>query len=209
MDFGLIDVLKQKKHETLPGKPAQFQMAHNVRQIPEIDSAPAHAKKAAVLILLYPKGSDWHFVLMERTSRFGNDKHKGQISLPGGAYETTDADLSETALRETEEEMGVPISDMNLVAPLTDLYIPVSNFHVFPFYGFCESEPTFYPDRKEVAEILEIPLAHIQHPDNSRLTNIKISKNILLKEVPYYDFQGKIIWGATAMILSEFLTLLK
>ena len=129
--------------------------------------------------------------------------HSGQISLPGGKYELTDSDLSVTALREAQEEIGVDSKKVRLIGRLSELYIPPSNYIVQPFVGVLETEPAFTPDPKEVERIIEIRLEDLLDEKNKR------KKRILLRTgtsilAPCYIIDGNTIWGATAMILSEF-----
>jgi len=199
----MIDQLKNQLQKDLPGKPAQYKMAHAVRV--NYPPPPANAKIACVLNLLYPKNNEWHLVLIERMSLYKNDRHSGQISFPGGGLENTDESLAAGALREANEEVGVKIEDIELLGKLTDIYIPVSNFLVHPFVGKLDYEPQFIPQPTEVKSILEVPLDHLRNPKTIQRKDLKISQQITLKDVPYYNVQNHVVWGATAMMLSEFL----
>jgi len=203
MKIKFIHHLEERLRHPLPGADAQYKMAHAVRRSEE--SPPAHARNAGVLALFYPKAGQWYLVLIERQSHNPDDRHRGQISFPGGRYEPGDGHLRNTALRETEEEVGVEAGTVNVLGSLTELYIPVSNYLVHPYVGYVDYHPSFRPEEKEVKSIIEIPLDHLQQPCNIRLTDMKISEHIVLKEVPYFDVEGKIVWGATAMMLSELL----
>ena len=199
----MIDQLKHKFTPPLPGKPAQYKMAHAIRR--NYPSPPEDARIACVLALLYPRKDDMHIVLIERKSNNKNDRHSGQISFPGGKYEDSDGTYVRGALREAEEEVGIHSSDVKVIGQLTDLYIPVSNFIVYPFVGYMDYTPDFVPQPTEVNSILEIPLSHLGNPKTIEYTDLKLSPQITLKKVPYYNVHGHIVWGATAMILSEFL----
>jgi 8-oxo-dGTP pyrophosphatase MutT (NUDIX family) len=203
----LIRELEKRLQLPLPGKPAQYKMAHEVRQC--FKPPPTDAKTACVLVLLYPKSADWHIVLIQRKSGHPNDRHGGQIGFPGGRYEKADGKLVNGALREAEEEVGIHSEDVKVLGTLTELYISVSNFRVFPFVGCLHYTPVFSPQFSEVDAILEIPFAHLQHPDTVQKIDLKISENIILKNVPYFNIHEKVVWGATAMILSELLEVLK
>jgi len=203
----LIRELEKRLQLPLPGKPAQRIMAHAVRQC--FQAPPRDAKTACVLSLLYPKYSDWHLVLIQRKSGHPDDPHGGQIGFPGGQYEEADGKLANGALREAEEEVGVRSEDVKVLGKLTKLYIPVSNFLVHPFVGYLPYAPVFSPQLSEVDAILEIPFAHLQHPDTVQKIDLKISENIILKNVPYFNVHEKVVWGATAMIISELLEVLK
>ncbi len=198
--------LIERLNKELPGKDAQIKMAHFFRK--KDLEIPNDHKKAAVLILLYKKENKTYFALMKRTSRYGNDKHKGQISFPGGQFEIGDKDFSITAKRETEEELGVPFKEINIIGQLSQLYIPVSNFLVYPYIGTLENTPNFIPDTDEVEEILEVELETIRDIKNKKETELTLPSGIKLQNVPFYNANGNIVWGATAMILSEFFQLL-
>ncbi len=201
----LIKTLEKRLQLPLPGVEAQAKMAHIFRT--EDIVVPNHSKKAAVLILLYRKNEEFHTILMKRTSRFPNDKHKGQISFPGGQYEKTDIDFSFTAIRETEEEIGINASKINLLGQLTQLYIPVSNFLVYPFVGYMDGMPNFNPDAKEVDEVIEARLSDFFNQGNRKEKEMEFSSGFRIKNVPYFDIKGHVVWGATSMIMSEFLHL--
>ncbi len=197
----LIDRLRKELHRPLPGPEAQYRMAHVARRNPA--APPDHARRAAVMALFYPQGKNWSIVLIERVSHNSNDQHRGQISFPGGKVDVTDPSLRYTALRETEEEIGVPKELVEVIGQMTPLYIPVSNFLVTPFVGFMEEKPSFTPEVSEVNDILEVPADDLFNPDRIGTTSITISEHMVLQRVPYYDFGGKVVWGATAMMLSE------
>ena len=192
----------------LPGPEAQLKMSTQYRNArPDETKVPASAKKAAVLLLLYPKNEAWHLVFMKRTSKYKGDKHKGQISFPGGQYETIDQNLQNTAIREAGEEVGIDPKTTKVLGALTELFIPVSNFLVQPFVAISQETPSFTPDPAEVEAILEIPLGHFQSEKSKIKTKIKLTEFVTINHVPAFQFEETIIWGATAMILSEFLDL--
>jgi len=197
----MIDKIRHKLSQTLPGRIAQLKMAPALRQ--HYKGAPDDATVACVLVLLFPKNDNWHFTLIQRVSH-KKDRHSGQISFPGGRLEEDDKSLLAGALREAEEEVGVARDEINVLGKLTQLYIPVSNFLVHPFVGFLEKMPEFVPQPSEVDSILEIPVAELNKKENKKTRDISGGRNIILKNVPYFDFEGKVVWGATAMMLSEF-----
>jgi 8-oxo-dGTP pyrophosphatase MutT (NUDIX family) len=194
------DLSERLTNGSLPGLDAHKKMAHPQRFI---ELPPENAKLAGVMALFYPKGNQWQMVLIERQSFDVRDQHKGQISFPGGKFDITDADLSITATRETEEEIGVFAQHIKLLGALTPLYISVSNFHVFPFIGVLDFAPVFKPQITEVKEIIEIPMLDLLNPQNQKLSAIQLHKDFVLSDVPSFNFKEKIIWGATAMIISE------
>ena len=202
----LIHQLELQLQQPLPGRSAQYKMAHVIRKkdIP----VPNHARKACVLLLLYPKNGETYLALIERMSTNKDDRHSGQISFPGGKLEAEDASYQAGALRETHEEVGIAPEKIQVLGALTDLYIPVSNFLVFPFVGYLNENPQFVAQPSEVKTIVETPLALLQDPANLQYTNLRIKEG-LLKDVPYFNVFGHIVWGATAMMLSEFLHLVE
>ncbi|HBK82580.1 MAG TPA: coenzyme A pyrophosphatase, partial [Flavobacterium sp.] len=132
-----------------------------------------NSKKAAVLILLYPKLGITHMALIERNAYAG--VHSSQISFPGGKVEESDFDLLQTALRETFEEVGVPSRKIKIIKPFSEIYIPPSNFLVYPFLGFCSEELQFVPNAKEVKQVLEFPIAAFLDDSNVKQIFINTS----------------------------------
>lgn len=201
MQNSFIQAMKDQLRQPLPGQAAQFRMAHVVRQ--QAVKPPPNARQAGVMALFYPHALNWHLVFIERQPHHGHDRHAGQISFPGGKFEETDASLQQTALRETEEEVGVPADQIKVLGKLTELYIPVSNFQVHPYVGYTGTRPDFVPETEEVSAILEVPFGHLVRPVTRKKTDLHLAANITLKGVPYFDVEGKILWGATAMMVSE------
>lgn len=186
-----------------PGLRAQLKMAppHRLSDQEIFLNVPPHARKAAVMMLLYPdEYNELHFCLIQRSTYDG--KHSGQISFPGGKKEKTDADYWETALRETAEEIGVKSDDVNLLTMLSSTYIPPSNFLVYPFLGYTNKRPNFIPEIGEVDHIIEVPLSELLTESNITEGEIMASymKDIT---VPMFVFDQYKVWGATAMILAE------
>jgi 8-oxo-dGTP pyrophosphatase MutT (NUDIX family) len=158
-------------------------------------------RKAAVLMLLYPKENDlMHLVLIIRNTYAG--VHSSQIAFPGGKVETFDASYEATALRETYEEIGIHPDVVNVIKAFTKVYVPPSNFMIYPFLGYTDHELSFTPDPREVTGIIEVPVAHLLDDKNITLQNMSTSYMQDI-DVPVFNIEGKIIWGATAMILSE------
>lgn len=209
LDFlSLKNTLSQALSVELPGKEAQTKMSTKFRKANAPNTlTPKNPKKAAVLLLVYPKNEEWHLVFMKRTSKYKGDKHKGQISFPGGQYEEQDQNFQNTALREAEEEVGIHSKNIEVLGSLTQLYIPVSNFMVYPFVAISAERPSFSPDPSEVEAILEIPIPHFRKESTLINTKIKLSEFVTINYVPAFQYKETIIWGATAMILSEFLAL--
>lgn len=200
-----ISKLKASLLDPLPGIEAQLKMMSSGlrKNDPKMYiEAAKDAREACVLLLLFQKEGIWHTTLMERPET--PYAHSKQISLPGGGLEDFDADLASAALRETEEEFGIPRQDVTLIGRLSQLYIPVSRYLVHPFVGYLDYEPNYNPDPKEVAEVIEVKIDDLIDPDLRKLTRIETSSGLTLKDVPYFDLAGKIVWGATAMMLNEF-----
>jgi 8-oxo-dGTP pyrophosphatase MutT (NUDIX family) len=162
------------------------------------------ARQAGVLLLLYPIHNALHLILTVRASNVNH--HRGQVSLPGGGWEEGDKSYQETALREAQEEIGISTNGLEFLGPLTTLYVPPSNNVVHPFTAYTPRRPTFDPDPKEVAELLEVPLDLLLDPA-TRGEEDWIWRDAPL-HVPFYAIGEHKVWGATAIILSEFLALL-
>lgn len=194
--------LRQSLQRPLPGTAAQYGMAHAVRR--DVPPPPSNARQAGVLALFYPLNDEWHIVLIQR-SHHPRDRHGGQISFPGGRREEADRDLAATALREANEEVGVPTEAVHLLGALTPLYIPVSNFLVNPFVGYTSTRPAFVPQASEVDRVLEIPFAAFQMAGVKKVMDMPIGARMVLQQVPYFSVAGQVVWGATAMMLNELL----
>jgi len=202
-----LRILSERLKSPLPGWEAHKKMINYVRpKATDAEKIDPDAKKGAVLALIYPVNGIPHMVLMLRNSYEG--VHSNQVSFPGGKLEKHDEGLLQTALREAEEEVGVISSEVNILGDLSKIYIPPSRFLVTPFIGFTETRPNFIPDPVEVAEIIETPLESILM--NARIKKKPIFVRVLNSEVEvkYFDLQGHVVWGATAMILSEIRELL-
>ena len=208
MEDPFIKMLEKRLQASLPGREAQYRMAHAIRHHYPPTSVE-NAQKAGVLALFYPKNEEWNIVLIERDSSNPNDRHRGQISFPGGRFEPADGNLAGTALREAEEEIGIDSKDVKLLGPLTNLYIPVSNFHVSPYVGVMNYVPDFSPQASEVKSILEIPFKLFLDPSNVQEKDMTVGANLTLKGVPFFHIHNKTIWGATAMMLNELLEVVR
>ena len=193
----------------LPGSEAQDLMSPRGRTSLEkaMNDHPKPILESAVLLCLYPKMERPHFVLMERNCYSG--PHSGQISLPGGKKETHDVDLRATALREFEEEIGVSKSEIDIVGNLTPVFIPPSSFFVQPLLAYSHQQLKITPDPVEVCSILEVDLIDFMaDPRVVQESFISGNRNYTIK-APAFNINGHKVWGATAMILSEFLALSK
>lgn len=157
-------------------------------------------RESAVLSLFYPKNKETYLLLIVRSAYPGI--HSSQIAFPGGKREADDADLMQTALRETQEEVGVAPDGIHIIKQMSELYIPPSNFLVTPFIGIHEKELQVTIDPYEVAQYLELSLAELL--DDAIIQNVKMSTSYASDiEVPAFLINEHVVWGATAMILSE------
>ena len=188
----------------LPGIAAQLRMVPEPRPGQkayfEVEDT---SLKAGVLILLYEKAGRLWMLLTRRTERVLH--HRGQISLPGGEQHPGES-LEATALRETVEELGPDLASVRVLGRLTPLYIPPSNYCIYPTVAFVPGPLEFHLQTAEVAEVIEIPVDHLADPANTRRETWVLGGRDV--EVPLYEIEGHKIWGATAMVLAEFLALL-
>lgn len=209
MDFNdfLKYVPKFKKND-LPAGEAHFKMAplERIESMKNLQMSSLNPKSAAVMMLFYPKKGKTNLVLIVRNSYEG--VHSAQVAFPGGKYELGDENFENTALRETYEEIGVHPDRINIIMPFTNLYIPPSNFMVYPFLGICSEEIIFVPNDDEVAQIIELPLSDFLNDNLLVTTTISdsYSKDVI---VPAFEINERIVWGATAMMLSELKEVLK
>src|SRR5512135_275213 len=182
----------------LPGIPAQLAMAPEPRTghkaYFEVEDT---CRKAGVLLLLYVKDGRLSVLLTRRTERVNH--HRGQISLPGGERHPGES-LEATALRETVEELGLDLAAVRVLGRLTPLYIPNSNFCVYPTVAFVAGPLAFHMQPEEVAEVIEAPLDHLADPAHRKRETWSYGGRD--HEVPFYEFAGHKIWGATAMVLA-------
>jgi 8-oxo-dGTP pyrophosphatase MutT (NUDIX family) len=202
----LADALVQRLGEPLPGREAQFRMAAAHRMPPGFSPDVSRARLGGVLIALYPDQGTVRTVLMKRPDYSG--AHSGQVSFPGGKMEPSDTDIIATALREAEEEVGLIQGSVRVLGQLSELYIPVSNFLVHPVVGVLERPPILVPNQKEVERILLPELHHFLRTDIIGERHIPVMNGLKVK-APFYDVEGQTVWGATAMILSEFTEILQ
>lgn len=192
----------------LPSISSHIKMAplERVKMMEENSYDLSSVRKAAVMMLFYPKNEVTHLVLIVRNSYPG--VHSSQIAFPGGKVEEIDFDLKQTALRETHEEIGIHPNDIHVIRDFSSIYIPPSNFLVYPFLGISQVELTFTLQEEEVAGIIELPLSALLDDTIMSIKNLETSYSKLI-EVPVFQIEEHSVWGATAMMLSELKDVLK
>lgn len=207
MDIKQLDALRERLASPLPGWKAQKLLSpvQTNRYIEDSDSA----KKAGVNLLLFPEDTgELGIFFIKRPDKNPNDKHGGQISFPGGQEEEGDQDLIETALRETEEEIGVSKFKTEVLGTLSPLYVFVSNFHVQPVVSFIDHKPALKLQESEVNYVITEKLSYLSSKEALANKDYKV-RNYIMRNMPYYKLQNDILWGATAMITSEFMHIMR
>lgn len=205
-DDPTIDQIRKAFGRPLPGPVAHLRMVpeHRVESLKV--PPPPDARPAGVLILLYPFEGELRLPLIRRTIHHADVIHSGQVSLPGGCQKR-DESLRETALREACEEIGAPCGKAEMLGDLSPLYIPRSHYLVTPTVSYITHRPDFRCDAHEVADLIEVPLRILLDPGCIRCEQWELLGSVV--EVPFYQVGPHPVWGATAMILSEFLLLLE
>ena len=205
-----LDELKQKFQVPLPGLSSQVKMRAPVQKAAELSvmkDPQLQAKNSAVLILLFPEDGNLKTVFIKRSEYDG--VHSGQIAFPGGKHEKTDNGFKATALRETNEEIGIEQDKIEIIGQLTDLFIRPSNFLVKVFVGFSPIKLNYVPDEKEVQSVVEVDLEKFYNPNIISEKDFFFTSRKIIIKAPCYTINGIEIWGATAMIVSELLDVLK
>ncbi len=196
----LLDQLQQRLQQPLPGAEAHETLRATPTGLikPKFDhSLPP--KPGSVMILLYPDGGQIKFPLTKRHEYLG--AHGGQVSLPGGKAEPGETAI-ETALRETEEEIGVKAQQIKVVGELSQFFVMPSNFMVIPVIGFVEQRPVYQAQQSEVVRIIEGDISDLIRPDAIRTKEILAAKMYPML-APHFEIEGEVVWGATAMMLNE------
>ncbi len=191
----------------LPGKTAHELLKPYLKISKHLDAPQLGQPRAgAVMALIYPVQQMPHLLFIERPVYDG--VHSGQIAFPGGKVENEDSSYREAALRETFEEVGIQASQIEIVGALTEVYVFASNFMVYPYVGILQEPPVVIPEKNEVAGILEVPLYTFFNADIVKEKPIKNALGFTLM-APYYDLDGKVLWGATAMMVSELCSIIR
>lgn len=195
--------LEQGLARPLPGPAAQMHMAPRPRRGWRPGEWPDDSRHGGGLLLVYPRHGRPHVLLTLRDPNL--PQHAGQVSLPGGAARPGES-WADAALREAREEVGIDGAGLRLLGALSPIHVPVSGFVIHPWIGLSREATSFRPDPREVARILEVPLDDLRDPARRRVE--RRAREGRLVSVPYFDLEGQRVWGATAMILAEFLFLL-
>jgi len=205
MDISFSDFIKRLRinlGKPLPGLEVQYQMAPVTKMEQLVynhnDTPP---RKSSVLALLYPEGEETMLVVIKRA--IDQSVHSGQLSFPGGQAEPFDKDMVATALRETNEELGIDSSLVHVLGTLTPVYISPSNFNVVPVVGYLEAKPLFTPN-EEVEKVLTVAISELMKPDAKKIRQVT-TRYVTGLDVPCYLIEGEILWGATAMMIRELL----
>ena len=204
-----LQYISSCKNIALPGQASQFKLSPPFRKqlLEKQKDKIKNAKRAGVIALFYPdRDSQTKFALILRKTYKG--VHSAQIGFPGGKYEEQDKNIEQTALRETYEEIGVSVANIEICKALTEVYIPPSNFYVNPFFAITRITPNFIKQDEEVEDIIEILLEDFLDDNKVIETSVSTSYSRAI-EVPAFELNDHIIWGATAMMLSEIKDMLK
>lgn len=185
----------------LPGKAAHQEMYPSGRTVADHDLSTIQYRSSAVLVLLFERRGTIQTVLIQRQHNQG--KHSGQIGFPGGKVEQMDRDTQQTALRETEEEIGVRRESVTVLGKLTDVYIPISNFLVHPYVGYLSGMPRFVPSEAEVQAVIPFDIRELLMARTRQVSNVKTPEGLVIKNTPCFFLHGRTVWGATALILNE------
>ncbi len=207
MNTNTKDFWKEKLNTVLPGEKAHQLFSPPERLVPDADTlARLKPKEAAVLILLFDNGDIApHTLLMHRVAY--NGVHSKQISFPGGKKEPSDKCFSDTAIRECVEEVKANPNAIEIIGELSTLYIPPSNFLVHPYVAWYHDTPLFEGNPHEVERLFSVNISDLNNQNNRCVKNIEVRGTTI--ECPAFNIDSNIIWGATAMIISELLYVYK
>lgn len=201
-----VDRLEQRLKEPLPGPAAhEIMRATPVGKVLPKFEHKLPPRPGSVLILLYPDQNKIFFPLIQRPEYAG--AHSGQVSLPGGKAEPGE-NIIETALREGEEEIGISVNEVKVIGMLSEFFVIPSNFLVTPVIGYVPSVPALTPDAIEVDRILFGNVPDLIHDQAIKSKEILAAGRFAM-QAPYFDVEGQVVWGATAMMLNEFRTVVR
>ena len=203
----LIEQVRERLSHPLPGHDDFRELSGYQRpDLATVKRQVPPPKESGVLALLYPSGSELHTMLMLRPAYDG--VHSGQVGFPGGHREPGDTDIVATALREFQEETGAESASFDVLGTLTPVYIPPSRALVTPVIAYTAKLGELNPDPREVAALIPVAVSHLMRDDILKRTKLFVS--ILQREVeaPYWDVDGHVVWGATALMIAELRKLL-
>lgn len=198
-----IDEVRKRLQQPLPGEEAHMAISPSGRL--RSSEAFKRAKtfyESAVGMTLYEDKGQLNAILMQRPTYKG--AHSGQVCFPGGKREDFEHYLYQTAIRETQEEIGLDPSHFKLLGELTPVFIPISKHQVQPYIFYYDRPPLFIPDQREVEEIFSFPVEEILKDNLIKKTQIIVDHDLIFDDVPYFEINNKVVWGATAMIINEF-----
>ena len=208
MDFQLFKQKIQKQLATeLPGETAHSELMPVNRISNRALKDTSKLRKSAVGLILFPEAKTIKCILIKRPNYDG--VHSGQICFPGGKMDVEDRNLEQTARRECYEAIHLPFGTGELIGELSEVYIPVSQFIVHPFVFTLSQKPKLYPDEREVHSIIAFDALDLLNEDVLKTKDIRLTQTYTQKNVPYFDIQGHVVWGATAMMLAEFRMLMR
>tara|TARA_B100000029_G_scaffold291602_1_gene285172 strand:- start:1050 stop:1691 length:642 start_codon:yes stop_codon:yes gene_type:complete len=198
-----IKIIPKIKETEIDSNASHLKMAPSFRRhLLELTKANYfNSKKAGVNVVFHPNNNKVYFTLILRNEYKG--VHSNQIGLPGGRFENEDEDIFQTALRETNEEIGIDPKKINLIKKLNNVYVPPSNYDIFPFMVYTTEKVEFIIDKNEVQEIINIEIDQLINCNIVKTKGSQISNRYINELVPAYKFNEHYVWGATAMILSE------
>ena len=199
MKLNQINSFKERLAGELPGYLAHHKVMNHRKGLHQLEGLPEGARESAVLFHLYPKNGELYTVFILRATYSG--VHSAQVGLPGGKREPLDVNLQETALREASEELNIKKEELEVLGQLSPLYVPPSNFIIYPYVSFQNSMPQFIPQEREVDEVLQCKLSTLI--DQGLQDSVVIVRSDRMK-VKGYHVNDRLIWGATAMIIKEF-----
>lgn len=204
------EILKLKLSGELPGIVSHLKMApaHRADELKDAESRMDEARKSAVMILFFrDEQKELKMIVIRRSEYVG--VHSGQIAFPGGRYEEEDGDVEITALREVEEEIGIPRKQIEVLGRLSDIYVPPSNFLISVFVGFLNAKPLYRLQEREVSEVIEIPFKEFYRSGIVKQKEFFVRSQNASSYAPYFDVSHAEIWGASAMVISELLDVLQ
>jgi len=204
-DASFIKSIKNAIQNNLPGEESHVSMTPYKRgKSSDARKNASFVKLSAIAIHLFKEKStnDWQIILIKRTSNMSS--HKNQIAFPGGKVDKTDADYVFTAKRESFEELGIDVNKGELLGQLTPVYIPVSNFDIYPFVFYHKNTPQIMPNKMEVENYYKLKIKELFKPETIDTFTYKNENGIQIKNVPCFKIKQLTIWGATALIINEF-----